>query len=538
MRFQALRLSGGSAGRNSTSSGHFKQNLFSKRLRFEHLEDRRLLAIGIGDLVWIDSNANGLQDAGEPGLAGAGVELYSTNGSGDTLVAQTVTDANGNYSINGLSSGVNYYLTFRLPGAYTFTSKDADTDDAHDSDANAGGVTDVFTLSAGQNRSDLDAGVRGTAPAFGWANHVGGVNDECGRSIALDAGGNVYVAGTFSATADFDPGPGTFNLTPVGGTNVFVTKFSSAGALLWAKNFSGGNFDSRCQIAIDTAGNVLVTGGFSGAADFNPRAGAYPLASAGGDDIFISKLDSAGNLIWARSLGGPKDDYGLGIAVDSGGNVYTTGSFQDTADFDPGNDTFNLTSSYGSQYADIFISKLNAAGNFVWAKQMGGYLDDYGNSIAIGSDGSVYTTGSFQYTADFNPGPDEYYLTCEGNYNYADVFVSKLDSEGNFVWARQMGGPEFDCGNSLAVDGHGSVYTTGYFRETADFDPGSGTFNLTAREAETSSFPNWIRRATSCGQNPWAALTPIPLTVSPWTITEKFILRVISRSRLISIRET
>ena len=493
---------GGRSGRNASSTKHNTRNLLSRRLGFEPLEDRRLLTIGIGDFVWNDLNANGLQDLNEPGLASAGVELYASadatvGNTDDVLVAQTVTDATGHYSFESLSSGVNYYLTFRLPGAYSFTLQHAGSDNALDSDANAAGTTALYTLSPDQNNLGLDAGVRGSAPAFGWAIRNGGTKDDIGRSVASDAHGNVYVAGTFSGMADFDPGPGVYNLTPVGGTNIFAAKYSSSGALLWARSFGGGGFDARCQIALDQAGNVFVTGAFSGTADFDPGVGNFPLSSAGGYDIFVSKLDSAGNSLWARNMGGPKDDFGLALALSNDGSVYTTGSFQDTADFDPGTDTFNLTSQADLGYADIFISKLDANGNFVWARQMGGYGDDYGNSIALGSDGAVYTTGSFQYEADFDPGDGTFYLNSVGG---SDIFVSKLDAGGNFVWARQMGSAEFDSGNSIALGSDGSAYTTGYFRGTADFDPGDATYNLIT----AGSRDIFISKLSAAGNFVWA----------------------------------
>ena len=133
----------------------------------------------------------------------------------------------------------------------------------------------------------------------------------------------------------------------------------------WAKSMGGTIFDVGRGIAVDTAGNVYTTGGFQETVDFDPGIGIVNLTSAGGYDIFISKLDVLGNLVWTKNLGGTSDDYGQSIAVDYSGNVYTTGYFSGTVDFDPGAGIFNLT-SVGS--IDIFVSKLDASGNFVWAK--------------------------------------------------------------------------------------------------------------------------------------------------------------------------
>jgi len=188
----------------------------------------------------------------------------------------------------------------------------------------------------------------------------------------------------------------------------------------------------------------------------------------------LSHFANAQNFEWAKQLGGVSSDVGSSIAVDAFGNVYTTGYFQGTADFDPGPGAFNLTSAGGG---DIFISKLDASGNFVWAKQMGGTSEDVGYSIAVDASGNVFTTGYFEGTADFDPGPGTFNLTSAGN---TDIFISKLDASGNFVWAKQLGGTDYDSGVSIALDTSGNVYTTGWFQGTVDFDPGPGTFNLTS----------------------------------------------------------
>jgi hypothetical protein len=298
---------------------------------------------------------------------------------------------------------------------------------------------------------------------FVWAGAMGGTNSAFPGSIAVDSAGNVYTTGSFEGTADFDPGPGTYNLTGGGG---FVSKLDSGGNFVWAKSVGGSD------IAVDSAGNVYITGEFWETVDFDPGPGTYNLTSVGDADIFVSKLDSSGNFVWAKRMGGTFVDQGIGIAVDGAGNVYTTGYFLRTADFDPGPGTYNLT----TPDMDIYVSKLDSSGNFVWAKSMGGANGDQGNSIAVDSSGNVYTTGLFKETADFDPGPGTYNLTSAGT---DDIFVSKLDSSGDFVWAKSMGGVlQWDQGWGIALDSAGNVCTTGRFEGTVDFDPGPGTYNL------------------------------------------------------------
>lgn len=325
---------------------------------------------------------------------------------------------------------------------------------------------------------------------FIWAKSMGGVNTSAtehdrGWCIAVDNSGNVYTTGDFDGTADFDPGPGVYNLTSAGATDIFISKLDANGNFVWAKQIGGGSTstanDYGRSVVVDVSGNVYVTGWFNYTVDFDPGPGVNNLVSSGAPDIFVLKLDANGNFMWVKQMGGVSSDYGESIAIDADGNVYTTGRFllqgTNPADFDPGPGVYNLTST-GSH--DIFVSKLDNNGNFVWAKNMGGTGNDYadyGRSIAVDAVGNVYTSGRFQNTADFDPGPGVYNLTSAGQ---DDIFVSKLDANGNFLCAASMGGAGTDKAYSLALDGNGNSYITGYFNGIADFDPGVGTYNLTS----------------------------------------------------------
>src|SRR6185436_17393935 len=201
------------------------------------------------------------------------------------------------------------------------------------------------------------------AGIFQWAKRVGAAGDDRGLAIATD-GANVYLTGMFSLTVDFDPGAGTVNLTSAGTVDVFVMKVNASGNFVWANRFGGTGDDHGNSIALDASSNVHVTGYFTGNA-----GGIANLNSSGQTDIFILKLTSAGSLAWAKKMGSTGLDEGNGITVSSSGNVYSTGTFQVTVDFNPGGGNFNLTCT-GGPYWDIYIQKLDAAGNFVWAKQI------------------------------------------------------------------------------------------------------------------------------------------------------------------------
>ena len=329
----------------------------------------------------------------------------------------------------------------------------------------------VFNLvNAGSN--DIYISKLSSNGSFVWAKQV---EDANLTSIALDVSGNVYLTGSFSNTVDFDPGAGAANLTSAGASDIFISKLDSSGNFVWAKRMGGTSYDTGSNIALNTSGEIYTTGSFNNIVDFDPGAGVANLTSNGNTDVFITKLDSNGNFIWAKNMGGASSDQGLAIAVDTNGNIYSSGTFETTADFDPNAGATNLTSA--GDY-DIFVSKLDSNGSFIWAKSMGGIDSDVVADVAVDSSGNVYTTGSFNATADFNPslgGVDN--LVSAG---FADVFVSKLDSNGDYVWAKRMGGTYYDVARGIALDTSDNIYTTGYFSQTADFDPGLGFTNLSS----------------------------------------------------------
>jgi hypothetical protein len=309
------------------------------------------------------------------------------------------------------------------------------------------------------------------SPPFEWAVGMGDANYQYGYALANDTSNNVYVTGYYQGTVDFDPGTGVSNLTSAGGYDVFIVKLDASGNFVWAKSVGGTSGDRGFGIASDNSGNVYVTGRFGGTVDFDPNAGTFNLTSAG-TDAFVLKLNTNGDFVWAAQLSGSGSEYGRGITVDGSANVYVTGQFTNTVDFDPGIGTFNLTSAGND---DIFINKLDASGNFVWAKRMGSTGADRGYHIAFDGSTGLYATGIFMNTVDFDPNAGTTDVTSNGG---TDIFIQKLDANGNFQWAGNMGGPGNDYGHGVATDSSGNVVSTGYFQVTADFDPGAGTTNL------------------------------------------------------------
>jgi hypothetical protein len=459
----------------------------------------------MGDRVWNDLDGNGVQDNGERGLPGVVVEVFQSFDSevgdaDDVSLGQTATNSNGEYVLGNLAGGRDYYLVFRAPVGCTFTTADAGTDDAVDSDANSKGVTAMFTPAAGDVGADLDAGLLGAIPSFGYALRAGGTSSDTATSVTVDAEGNVYVAGYFSGTVDFDSGPGIYNLTSTNSTytDVFVAKYSQTGSLYWARNFGGRTDMCRFGVAVASDGSVYVNGTFSQPQDFDPGPNVFVVSPSelGESDVFVLKLSSEGNFVWVRSAGAGSWQCQMhGIAISPEGDVYSSGTFSSPMDFDPGPNTFILTPTGGD---NAFIWKLDPGGNLIWARNVGGTSGDkYGRDVAVGSDGNVYVTGSFSGSADFDPGPGTYNLSSRGNY---DAFVLKLNSTGDFVWARSMGGTGYDYSLGIAVAPDHSVYTTGSFEGTADFDPGPGAYNITS----AGGADPFVSKLDAAGDFAWA----------------------------------
>ena len=401
--------------------------------------------------------------------------------NGNLVWVKQMGDPNGVHFIGGYSMALdasgNVYTTGLFEGTIDF---------------DPGAATYYLTSASGPTGGDMFVSKLDAAGNFVWVKQMGGntAQDICvGTSIALDASGNIYTKGDFKGVIDFDPGTGTSILNSLGLTNIFVSKLDASGNFVWAKQI-GGNVSQYVYaqggktIALDALGNVYFVGEFKGTVDFDPGPGVYNLTSAfplnwWAEDVYVSKLDPNGNFVWAKQMAGTVNvsgSWGTGIALDDSANVYTTGSIDGTVDFDPGPCIYNLSTP---NIVGIFISKLDVNGNFVWAKQMGEQNGSFGEGISLDAVGNVYTTGSFWGLADFDPGPGTHYLTA----NFEDAFISKLNPDGNFIWARQMPGinnVSRSYGSSIALDPSANIYTVGQFMDTVDFDPDITSYNLTA----------------------------------------------------------
>jgi hypothetical protein len=266
----------------------------------------------------------------------------------------------------------------------------------------------------------------------------------------------------------------------------------------WAKSIAGTNNQQVNSIVADRNGNTYSVGNFIGTADFDPGVGVFSLTSATGTDIFILKLDSLGQFVWAKRIGGVGTDEANSITIDHNDNLIITGNYRRTVDFDPNIGVTNLPST---SYGALFVMKMTVQGNLVWAKGMVSTTDyPLAFSVTVDSKGSIYTTGRHKGNVDFDPGAGTNFISAQG----LDIYIHKLDSAGSFVWVKSFGSstPYVEQGKSIAIDKSDNIYVTGTFRDVVDFDRGPGVQNLSAGTGVRGNI--FILKYTENGDYIWA----------------------------------
>ncbi len=390
------------------------------------------------------------------------VLVYSTYlGGGDTEAASgIVVDSLGNAYITGYT-----YSTGSPP--FPTTTGVLQT--------SSGGVWDAFLTK-----------INILGNALVYSTYIGGGADDFGNGIAIDSSGNAYVAGyTSSSTpSPFPTTTGAFQTALKGTTNAFITKINASGnALVYSTYLGGGGEDQGFGIAVDSLGNVYVTGrtSSSGASPFPTTTGAFQTSLAGNLDAFVTKINDTGNtLLYSTYLGGGAQDGGDGIAVDSSGNAYITGYTLST-DPSPFPTTPGAFQTSLAGNGDAFVTKIDASGNLVYSTYLGGDGDDSGYGIAVDSLGNAYVTGPTSSTGS-KPFP-----TTSGAFQGAlagavNAFIAKINASGNaLVYSTYLGGGGTDNGAAIGVDISGNAYIVGTTSST-----GSKPFPTTSDAFQTS----------------------------------------------------
>lgn len=298
----------------------------------------------------------------------------------------------------------------------------------------------------------------------------GGSEDDTGNSIVTDDMGNAYMTGRVRQNAVFQSGSYSESdvISGFNEPDVFVLKLPPTGDFDWYDNLGGFFWDEGTAIALDDLGNVLVTGIISGPSDFgqgNPNI----LQGDGTKDIFVCKLSNSGTIIWVNSVGPGQEDVARDIAVDAQGDIYTTGTFQGTIDFDPGAGLTSLDAQGGRR---AFIQKLTSSGAFAWASTLASANNNWSSGVCISPSGSILSTGYFQQTTDFDPGPGTANLSFPSMS--PEAHLQQLTAGGTYQWAGAFGGAGWDHAITVHADANGAIYVGGFYEQTADLDPGAG----------------------------------------------------------------
>lgn len=354
-----------------------------------------------------------------------------------------------------------------------------------------------------------------------FANSIGGLDRQRAIVIKADVVGNIYLAGDIVSSADFDPAPGTlvFNAGP---GSCYIAKYNSTGNFVYTKLLREAITSVKSIAPVDN-GNLIIAAQFKGTLDFPAQTGIREIRSNGttSEDILLAKFNSTGNYIFAKSIGGVSQDDVEDMVVDASGNIYITGEFGGTADFNPSDRTQNLLAQTTvANDIDIFFAKYNAAGEYVLARDIGNENFEKGHAIATDAAGNIYIAGSFSGTVDFDPDVNTINIASSGS---TDAFIARYDSVANYVFARNIGGSGQETIHQLKVDRRNNICMAGSFFGSTDLAPCAADFiNATSASSVRSDafFTRFVQMdipltTITVTSNTTCAEEPIKLSVAP-----------------------
>lgn len=346
---------------------------------------------------------------------------------------------------------------------------------------------------------------------FRWSKAIGSTLDQICHGVAVDSSSNVFITGEFQGSVDFGGGL----LSSAGGRDIFLAKYTSQGDYQWALSFGDASEQISYSVAVDSTGNVLITGSFQGSLDF----GGDVLTSVGSTDIYLAKFNAAGSHVWSKSFGDASAQIGYSLATDNNNNIIITGNFAGSVDFGggllmsaggtdiflarfgptsmhhfstsfgdstnqnaycvavDGSNNIYLTGSFlgtvnfggtnlisaGSQ--DVYLVRFNSVGSHVWSKSFGSTLNQIGNAVDIDTAGNCVVTGLFFGSINFGGG----IMTSAGS---SDIFLARFAADSSFLWSKSFGDASAQGGKSVAVDNAGNSLITGYMLGCVDFGGG------------------------------------------------------------------
>lgn len=350
---------------------------------------------------------------------------------------------------------VNAWAGSRLIGT---AASDTVTSSATDADGNvyvAGFTTGAFQ---GSNQGQFDAFVakydaNGTQS---WAQQLGSSKDDLAYGVAVDANGNVYVAGTTSGTLP--------TASSAGSDDAFVAKYDPSGARQWVTQFGTSGFEDAFGVAVGADGSLYVAGDTDASLD-----GVNP--DVGNTDAFVVKLNPSGARLWTRQLGVVGNDAAYGVAVDANGNADIAGSTEGA-----------LPNNTSSGLRDAFVAQYDASGTRTWVKQFGSANTDEIKGVAVDASGNVFVAGQ-----------------TEGNLSgssagLGDAFVAKYAVGGAQTWVQQFGSDKDDVASGVSVDSSGNVYVSGQTDGSLPTNSSAGGTDAFLTKFDGSGARGWIKQ--------------------------------------------
>lgn len=393
----------------------------------------------------------------QPAVGGLDVFIQKLDENGEFVWAKTIGGMD-----NDMGRVINDYGTHVIVSGTFSGTVDFDPGTGVESKTSNGG-TDVFILALDDNGDFL------------WVNTFGGTANESIGGQELNSSNKIIATGGFynNMTINATGGPVTVSATSTGGTDVFFMELDLiTGSVEWVKSFGGTGIDSGAKLAIRSNDNILITGRYQNIMDIDPSANDFSLSSDGGFSVFLTEYDNLGNFINGFSFDSSSDMEAYDVALDDNENIYLTGYFKATVDFDLKAGVTDVTTNGGQ---DCYVVKLTSTKDLVWAKNFGGAGLDQSFGLELASNGDVYTTGRYSDVVDFDPGAGVVNGTASG----FDIFIHKFNELGNFQMVHTFSDVGSDMGRGLEIDANGNMYVGGMFAGTIDFDPSTGTSNLT-----------------------------------------------------------
>jgi uncharacterized protein YjdB len=292
-----------------------------------------------------------------------------------------------------------------------------------------------------------------------WATYYGGNSADYGYSIATSSLGDVYLAGRAFSSFNIAT-PGSHKATYDGSFDAYLAKFTNAGVRQWGTYFGGTGAEDGQAVAVDDSGNVFLAGG-SGSSSGIATPGGYQTVSGGSDEAFLTKFNSSGTQIWGTYFGGSGGEAPSSLVIDGSNNIYMSGYTNSTSGIATGG---AHQTTFGGSTMDAFLVKFSNSGAHLWGTYYGGTSIDVGRSVSVDTAGFVYLAGETFSTSGISSATGAY-QPAFGGAN--DAFIVKLNSLGVRQWGTYYGSSNYDEGKGIAIDGAGNIYLTGQSQSTS-----------------------------------------------------------------------